>query len=542
MVYTQNLPTGGESSSLGPESASLSAARPPARSRDRSAVVQALFLSVGLARRPYVLHDCSVQPAAQARLVPADALVARLELVLELDDRHVNEVRLINERRPTEEMRVGGLPVLSPASLSETELGAGGADTADPSSTATAAEPMRVGSAASAAGAPAQTTPSDCKLGANLSVNALGEDVNEETTRGLQLDPATTARTANVGPAAPRGADISVLRHIDAKNSHFSMLNEAGAAAAQTPNEVVPTSSSPTPPSPTPSEASTARSADHRAAWECEASATELDASEEEEEEELPSRREKPVRSQAAKQRRHRLQAVRRRLRVEGLSIGASGGGGDEEGSGGGGVAASSSDGASGNADLNSEVLALRRALADREAVLKLTRKQLRRQTKTSKARHAQLARKDSKAAKKAVKQQRAKVARDVAGAARRERRRKWKGAVAPEGESVHSSDAKRRRLLEKGVEIASGAPSSSQPTMRMAAAGREAAEALAAPTRGSGRSRGSEGGGGGRNAGQCWDFASTGQCRYGGHCKFGTALATAAAAAAATEAAEAAE
>ena len=65
-------------------------------------------------------------------------------------------------------------------------------------------------------------------------------------------------------------------------------------------------------------------------------------------------------------------------------------------------------------------VAALRRALADREAVLKLTRKQLRRQTKTSKARHAQLARKDSKAAKKAVKQQKAKVARDIAGAARR--------------------------------------------------------------------------------------------------------------------------
>ncbi|EOD14453.1 hypothetical protein EMIHUDRAFT_211922 [Emiliania huxleyi CCMP1516] len=169
-------------------------------------------------------------------------------------------------------MRVCGLPVLSAASLSETERGAGGADTADPSSTATAAEPMRVGSAASAAGAPAQTTPSDCKLGANLSGNALGEDVNEETTRGLQLDPATTARTANVGPAPPRGADISVLRHIDANNFHFNMLNEAGAAAAQTPNEG-------------------------------EASATELDASEEEEEE-----------------------AVRRRLRVEGLSIGASGG------------------------------------------------------------------------------------------------------------------------------------------------------------------------------------------------------------------------
>ena len=120
---------------------------------------------------------------------------------------------------------------------SETERGAGGADTADPSSTATAAQPMRVGSAASAAGAPAQTTPSDCKLGANLSGNALGEDVSVEATRVLQLDPASTARTANAGPALPRGAGISALRHIDANNSAFNMLNEAGAAAALTPNE-----------------------------------------------------------------------------------------------------------------------------------------------------------------------------------------------------------------------------------------------------------------------------------------------------------------
>ena len=136
-----------------------------------------------------------------------------------------NEGALKKKVLRASQMRVCGLPVLSAASLSETERGAGGADTADPSSTATAAEPMRVGSAASAAGAPAQTTPSDCKLGANLSGNALGEDVNEETTRGLQLDPATTARTANAGPALPRGADISVLRHIDANNSAFNMLN-----------------------------------------------------------------------------------------------------------------------------------------------------------------------------------------------------------------------------------------------------------------------------------------------------------------------------
>ena len=131
-------------------------------------------------------------------------------------------------------MRVCGLPVLSPASLSETERGAGGADTADPSSTATAAEPVRVGSAASAAGALAQTTPSDCKLGANLSGNALGEDGNVETTRDLQLDSATTTRTANAGPALPRGADISVLRHVDANNSAFNMLNEALPSARLT--------------------------------------------------------------------------------------------------------------------------------------------------------------------------------------------------------------------------------------------------------------------------------------------------------------------
>ncbi|EOD41024.1 hypothetical protein EMIHUDRAFT_222073 [Emiliania huxleyi CCMP1516] len=93
-------------------------------------------------------------------------------------------------------MRVCGLPVLSAASLSETERGAGGADTADPSSTATAAQPMRVGSAASAAGAPAQTTPSDCKLGANLSRNALGEDV-------------TASLGQNVGPECSAAASLS---------------------------------------------------------------------------------------------------------------------------------------------------------------------------------------------------------------------------------------------------------------------------------------------------------------------------------------------
>ena len=123
-------------------------------------------------------------------------------------------------------MRVCGLSVLSAPSLSETERGAGGAGTANPSSTAAAAEPVRLGSAASAARALAQTTPSDSKLGANLSGNALGEDVNVETTRGLQLDPATTTRTANAGPALPRGADISVLRHVDANYSAFNMLNE----------------------------------------------------------------------------------------------------------------------------------------------------------------------------------------------------------------------------------------------------------------------------------------------------------------------------
>ena len=140
-------------------------------------------------------------------------------------------------------MRVCGLSVLSAPSMSETERGAGGAGTANPSSTAAAAEPVRLGSAASAARALAQTTPSDSKLGANLSGNALGEDVNVETTRDLQFDPATTTRTANAGPALPRGAGISALRHIDANYSAFNMLNEAGAAAALTPNEVVPPTS-----------------------------------------------------------------------------------------------------------------------------------------------------------------------------------------------------------------------------------------------------------------------------------------------------------
>ena len=148
-------------------------------------------------------------------------------------------------------MRVCGLSVLSAPSLSETERGAGGAGTANPSSTAAAAEPVRLGSAASAARALAQTTPSDSKLGANLSGNALGEDVNVETARDLQFDPATMARTASAGPALPRCADISVLHHIDANHSDINMSGKTDAAAVQTLGGLVaPTSSMSPPPSP----------------------------------------------------------------------------------------------------------------------------------------------------------------------------------------------------------------------------------------------------------------------------------------------------
>ena len=97
------------------------------------------------------------------------------------------------------------------------------------------------------------------------------------------------------------------------------------------------------------------------------------------------------------------------------------------------------------------ELRATRLALKDRTEVLALTRKQLRRETKTSKTRWQQLARRDSKAAKKLSRKLFAKQARAVAGAARREHTRVRK-RKQPEGEILHSSERKHQRLVGKGA------------------------------------------------------------------------------------------
>ena len=100
---------------------------------------------------------------------------------------------------------------------------------------------------------------------------------------------------------------------------------------------------------------------------------------------------------------------------------------------------------------LKQELLAARMALEGRESLLALTRKQLRRETKTAKARWQQLARRDSKAGKKLSRKLFAKKERDAAGAARRERERSRK-RKRPEGEALHSGERKHQRLLGKGA------------------------------------------------------------------------------------------
>ena len=87
----------------------------------------------------------------------------------------------------------------------------------------------------------------------------------------------------------------------------------------------------------------------------------------------------------------------------------------------------------------------------DRTEVLALTRKQLRREAKTSKDRQQRLARQGSKAQKKLSRQLFAKQARAVAGAARREEQRVRKRKHVPDGEMLHSGERKHRRLLAKG-------------------------------------------------------------------------------------------
>ena len=145
---------------------------------------------------------------------------------------------------------------------------------------------------------------------------------------------------------------------------------------------------------------------------------------------------------------------VRRKTRQK--PSGSSGGAGKVESSeGGSGEATSDSPTGRGGDDARDELLQELRAtqfpLQDRERVLTLTRKQLRRDTKTAKERHQQLAQRGSKAAKALSRKLFAKQARGIAGAARKERERIRK-RKQPEGELLHSSARKHQRLLERGA------------------------------------------------------------------------------------------
>ena len=109
---------------------------------------------------------------------------------------------------------------------------------------------------------------------------------------------------------------------------------------------------------------------------------------------------------------------------------------------------------AAGPSALERELQVTRQALRDRTEVLALTRKRLKRETKTSKARQQQLAKRGSKAQKKLSRKLFAKQARGVAGAARKERERIRK-RKQPEGEILHSGERKHQRRLATGVAVA---------------------------------------------------------------------------------------
>ena len=134
----------------------------------------------------------------------------------------------------------------------------------------------------------------------------------------------------------------------------------------------------------------------------------------------------KPQRSAAASKRRREKGKERKRARASGSSeatpadpggdaVDAAGGGGEPGGG-------EPSDDTPREQQLLSELLATRLALKDRTAVLALTRKQLRRETKTAKVRFSKLARQGSKAQKKMSRKLFGKQARAIAHAAQRVR------------------------------------------------------------------------------------------------------------------------
>jgi len=192
--------------------------------------------------------------------------------------------------------------------------------------------------------------------------------------------------------------------------------------------------------------------------------------------------REKPTRSAEAKRRRHAKGKMKRRLRAAGDA--GSGGqaaafGGSSEAAGGGG---DDEDGAGYSKD--DEMRSMRRALHGSQADVKHLRKQLKREQNAVRKAKEQLGKRDSKAAKKAARKHDKKRDNQIAQAAKREERRLQKaakrGLAAAPDEGLHSTDKKRRRLLETGVAAISGV-SGSMPTSGRVAAGELAAQALAA-------------------------------------------------------------
>ena len=162
--------------------------------------------------------------------------------------------------------------------------------------------------------------------------------------------------------------------------------------------------------------------------------------------------RSKPKRTAEARQRRRRASSQRKRKSARGASDASSSGEAPS------GSAPSSDAGEIGPSrdELLRQLIATRHALKDRTEVLALTRKQLKRETKTAKARWSQLARRGSKAQKKLSRKLFSKQARAVAGAARREHKRKRK-RKQPESEILHSGERKHQRLLEKGGDGSDG-------------------------------------------------------------------------------------
>jgi hypothetical protein len=93
---------------------------------------------------------------------------------------------------------------------------------------------------------------------------------------------------------------------------------------------------------------------------------------------------------------------------------------------------------------------ALQSALTDVQKLLRLARRQKRRETKTARQRGQQEARRDSKAKKAATRKRGQKLERALAHAARRERARTDKGQPRPAGEALHTGERVQARKQQQ--------------------------------------------------------------------------------------------